>query len=161
MRRLVAGWVFVALCVVGVTGCSHKKPAPDENSALGIVTTADLGSSDQGKAYGIKTVNFSYDGYILDVAAKAILSENAKILKSHASAKIQIEGYCDNRGGIQYNIALGEKRAKAALHYLRDLGISEGRLTTVSYGKENPLDTAETEEAYAKNRRANFVLTAK
>ena len=92
--------------------------------------------------------------------AKTALKANAAILKSNPSLHIQIEGHCDQRGGIQYNIALGERRAISTMHFLEDRGVSAGRITTISYGKERPIDPAENEEAYAKNRRANFVITS-
>jgi peptidoglycan-associated lipoprotein len=109
----------------------------------------------------MKTVRFDFDSMALTSDAKAIVSENAQILKSHPTVKVQVEGHCDARGGVQYNIALGEKRAKAVEHYLEDLGVQANRISTISYGKERPIDPAQTEDAYAKNRRANFVITSK
>jgi peptidoglycan-associated lipoprotein len=122
---------------------------------------SELGSSDQGKAYGLQTIHFGYDSYLLAQDSKAQLTANAEILRSHPSVKVQIEGHCDSRGGIQYNIALGEKRADSVKKYLVDLGVPEGRLTTISYGKERPLVSGEDEASYAKNRRANFAITSK
>ena len=72
---------------------------------------------------------------------------------------VQIEGHCDQRGGIQYNLALGEKRAEAVKKYLIGLGVGGSRIQTISYGKEHLLDSSSTEDAYSRNRRANFVLT--
>ena len=86
------------------------------------------------------------------------MKECADILKAHPGVKIQVEGHCDQRGGIQYNIALGEKRANSVKKFLMDKGISGDRIATISFGKERPVDSASTEEAYAKNRRANFVI---
>lgn len=160
--RRLALFVAVASLAMAV-GCS-KKPKPDESS-IPNATAADentaTGDSDSGKAMGLQTVHFPYDSFALDQAAKNTLKANADILKSHASVKIQIEGHCDQRGGIQYNIALGEKRANAAKAYLSDLGVAADRVTTISFGKERPVDQGNTDEAHAKNRRANFVITSK
>ena len=75
--------------------------------------------------------------------------------------KIQIEGHCDERGTVEYNLALGERRANSAKRYLTSLGIPENRISTISYGKERPLDPGHNEEAWTKNRRAHFVILSK
>ncbi len=75
--------------------------------------------------------------------------------------KVQVEGHCDERGGVQYNLALGENRAKAVKEYLSGLGVESGRVTTISYGKERPVAFGHDEEAWGQNRRGNFVVTAK
>jgi peptidoglycan-associated lipoprotein len=82
----------------------------------------------------------------------------ADYLKKNPRAKIQIEGHCDERGTSEYNMALGERRATAVMNYLVSLGVSKGALSTVSFGKEKPLDPGHDEGAWAKNRRAHFVL---
>ncbi len=151
----IAAMIFV----VGCGGAKKKEddggvptaPAADENTS---------GDSDSGKAMGLQTVHFPYDSFILDTEAKNVLQANATILKDRGSLKIQIEGHCDQRGGIQYNIALGEKRANSTRKYLEDLGIVGDRVTVISFGKEKPVDPGTSEEAYVKNRRANFVITS-
>ena len=119
-----------------------------------------LGDSDSGKAMGLQTVHFPYDSFVLDSEAKSFLASNANIMKDKANLKVQIEGHCDARGGIQYNIALGEKRANSVKKYIVDLGVAGDRITVISFGKEKPVDPGTTEEAYAKNRRGNFVITS-
>ena len=109
----------------------------------------------------LKVHRTGYDSYVLDEENKGILKANAQILKDKGSIKIQIEGHCDSRGGIQYNIALGEKRANAVKKFLTDQGISEGRISVISFGKEKLIDQSETEAAHAKNRRGTFVITAR
>ena len=84
------------------------------------------------------------------------LAENAAVLMDNPSVKIRIEGHCDSRGTEDYNLALGEKRALAARDYLVNFGIAQSRISVISYGEERPLDPAETEKAWAKNRRAEF-----
>jgi len=151
---------LVALTATLATGCAKKQKA-DEISPGTDMSDMTLGDSDNGKAMGLVTINFPYDSFSLDGTAKENLKNNASILKDKPSIAVQIEGHCDSRGGVQYNIALGEKRANAVKKYLEGMGISGERITTISYGKERLLDTAETEAAHAKNRRANFVITTR
>ncbi|MBI5585950.1 MAG: peptidoglycan-associated lipoprotein Pal [Deltaproteobacteria bacterium] len=103
-------------------------------------------------------VHFEFDQFVLSENAKALLNKKAQWLREHGTAKAQIEGHCDERGSTEYNLALGQKRADAALQYLVALGISPNRLSTISYGKERPVDPGQNEAAWAKNRRAHFVL---
>jgi peptidoglycan-associated lipoprotein len=90
-----------------------------------------------------------------------ILKENFALLKKYPVMKFQIEGHCDERGTGEYNLALGERRANSAKNYLVSLGISAARISTISYGKERPLDPGHNEEAWAKNRRDHFVVLSK
>lgn len=103
-------------------------------------------------------IYFEFDQHILSDTAKQNLTKKAQWLKDYPSAKALIEGHCDERGSAEYNLALGQKRADAAMQYLVSLGINANRLSTISFGKEKPLDPAQKEEAWAKNRRAHFVL---
>lgn len=104
-------------------------------------------------------IHFEFDQYILSDTAKQILNKRAQWMKDYPAAKVLIEGHCDERGSAEYNLALGQKRAEVAMNYLTSLGISANRISTISYGKEKPLDTGSNEAAWAKNRRAHFVLT--
>jgi peptidoglycan-associated lipoprotein len=106
------------------------------------------------KLRGRDTVLFALDRFNIDSAAAASLQAQAEWLQKYPGRRATIEGHCDERGTRDYNLALGERRANAAKNYLVSLGVDASRLTTVSYGKERPVDTASTEEAYAKNRRA-------
>jgi peptidoglycan-associated lipoprotein len=154
---------LIGLSLVTASGCAGKKPAAEEGMTDGAgadVNANALGDSDSGRAMGLQTIHFGYDSFVLEEAEKNLLKSNASILKENAGVRIQIEGHCDQRGGIQYNIALGEKRANAVKKYLQGMGISEDRLTTISYGKERPVDEGETEAAHSKNRRANFAITS-
>ena len=105
-----------------------------------------------------QNIHFDFDSAELSPMAKTLLKEKAEWLSANPGVSVVVEGHCDDRGTTEYNIALGEKRALAAKNYLVDLGVSEARLSTVSFGEERPLDSASTEEAYSKNRRAQFVL---
>jgi len=104
-----------------------------------------------------QNILFDYDSAELTSQAKVLLREKADWLQANPSETVMIEGHCDERGTTVYNLALGEKRAKAARSYLVDLGVSAHRLGTVTYGEEKPLDPAPTEAAYRVNRRAQFV----
>jgi peptidoglycan-associated lipoprotein len=103
-----------------------------------------------------ETVHFDFDKYNLRPDAKAALDNNYELLKEFSSAIIKIEGHCDERGTVEYNLSLGEKRAKAAQDYLIGLGIAPNRISIISYGKERPVDPRSNEEAWAKNRRGEF-----
>ncbi len=104
----------------------------------------------------LKTVYFDFDKYNLRPDAKASLDFNFNLLQQFSDVIVKIEGHCDERGTIEYNLSLGEKRAKATQDYLVGLGIDPGRISIISYGKERPVDPGHTEEAWAKNRRAEF-----
>lgn len=109
----------------------------------------------------LKPVFFELDSSDVSAPGKAVLEENAAVLKRYGTWAVTIEGHCDERGTAEYNLALGERRALAARAYLVSLGISADRLRTVSYGKEFPFDPGHDEGAFSKNRRAHFVITAK
>ena len=104
-------------------------------------------------------VFFAFDSSAIDAPAQAVLDANVEVLKQYPAWAITIEGHCDERGTAEYNLALGERRALAARDYVVSLGISESRLRIVSYGKEFPFDPGHTDEAWARNRRAHFVIT--
>jgi peptidoglycan-associated lipoprotein len=106
-----------------------------------------------------EAVYFDFDKSDLRQDARDVLSKNAEIiLKSMAGAKIQIEGHCDERGSAEYNLALGERRAKSAMNYLTTLGVKADNLSIISYGKEKPAVNGHDEAAWAKNRRAELVV---
>lgn len=109
----------------------------------------------------LKDIRFDYDKYDIRREDEEILKENAAFLKKNPNMKIQIEGHCDERGTVEYNLALGERRANSAKRYLVSLGISADRISTISFGKERPLDPGHTEEAWARNRRAHIVVLSK
>ncbi len=104
---------------------------------------------------------FDYDKFFIREDAKPILQNNAAWMKKWKSVKILIEGHCDERGTEDYNMALGEKRAKSAFDYLLSLGISSDRIKTISYGKSQPVDPGHNEIAWQKNRRDQFTIIEK
>jgi peptidoglycan-associated lipoprotein len=110
------------------------------------------------KELQIADINFDYNMYNLKPEAQEILKKGAPAYLKYRDYKLVVEGHCDERGTAEYNLALGEKRATEAAKYLADLGIEKERIKTISYGKEMPLDQGHDEAAWAKNRRAHFVI---
>lgn len=117
----------------------------------------DPAGSDSGNIAGLQTVQFDYDKANLSNESRQKIQGNAEWMKTNAKVKVQIEGHTDARGSIEYNVALGERRANAVKNYMVSLGISADRLAIISYGEEKPIDRAENDAAWAKNRRANFL----
>lgn len=109
----------------------------------------------------LKGIHFDFDKYNIRPDDAEILKQNAAVLKKFPAVKIQVEGHCDERGTNEYNLALGERRASSAKKYLITLGIDERRISTISYGEEKPLDPGHIEEAWTKNRRAEFIVLTK
>jgi peptidoglycan-associated lipoprotein len=113
------------------------------------------------KEVPLEMIHFDFDKYFIRDDAKPVLEENAQWMKKFKTVKILIEGHCDERGTEEYNLALGEKRAKATQDYLSSLGISTDRMEIISYGKSQPLDPGHNEVAWQKNRRAQFTIIGK
>ena len=119
-------------------------------------------SSDELDRMGLlQEVHFDYDRADIREADRSVLAQNAETLKRLSFIKVTVEGHCDERGSVEYNLALGERRAKAAYDYLVQLGVPADRLKTVSYGKEVPLCTDASEACWARNRRAKFTVSGK
>ena len=110
------------------------------------------------EAAAFKDIHFAFDRYDLNPEARNILGGLADWLAKNKGWVVTVEGHCDNRGTLEYNLALGERRAEAAKAYLAGLGAAAERITTISYGEERPLDPANNEGAWAKNRRDNLVV---
>ena len=132
---------------------------PSEPVRDDAISSASL--DDLNKNSPLKPVFYELDSSDLSQANQKALDENAALLKRYPTWAVTVEGHCDERGTAEYNLALGERRAIAARAYLVSLGISAERLRTVSYGKEFPFDPGHDDGAFAKNRRAHFVITAK
>jgi peptidoglycan-associated lipoprotein len=164
MKSNLTKVLLAIVSVAFVAGCASKKKT-EETQAPPVVDNSpmafDAAGSDSGKIDGLQTVRFGYDQSSLSAEAKKQLADNATWMKSHDKINVQIEGHCDSRGSLEYNLALGERRAQSVKNYLVGLGISTAQMTVISYGKEKPLATGDNEEAWSKNRRANFVPLAK
>jgi len=159
--------VLALTIVVALTACSKKPPAalPPEPAPAVSQAAPPPAPVNQGpipgsaadfvaQLQGRDTIHFALDKYSVDPSEIPALQAQAQWLLRYPGKKATIEGHCDERGTREYNLALGERRATAAKNYLVSLGVDASRLTTISYGKERPIDTASTEEAYARNRRA-------
>jgi len=184
--RLLPAMVLVLGGVFMVTGCKSAQPqqeapvtqAPtfESKPAEKVEETGGFGQANPGEksfeelpsgladklnAQGIlKEVLFDFDSADLNGDSKTILNDNAAQIRQHAPLAVRIEGHCDERGTTEYNLALGDRRARAARDYIVSLGIPANRLRTISYGKERPADPGHTEAAWAQNRRAEFVFIA-
>jgi peptidoglycan-associated lipoprotein len=135
-------------------------PGPDVTALPPDTPRAeDYSASDApGEGGPLADIHFAYDQSTLSDEARGVLEKHALWLQSRRDAKVTIEGHCDERGTTDYNLALGDKRAQAARDYLVSLGVASERLVAVSLGKEKPLDTGSNESAWARNRRAHFVV---
>jgi peptidoglycan-associated lipoprotein len=131
-------------------------PVVDEYARLKTMSAEDIEKSGL-----LKEVFFDFDKADIREADRATLSRNADALKRFDFLRITVEGHCDERGTVEYNLALGERRAKAAYDYLVSLGVPSDRLKTVSYGKEVPLCQQHSEDCWSRNRRDRFTVTGK
>ena len=116
---------------------------------------------DINKEGNLKKINFDFDKYSIREDMKGVLHSNADWLLKHQTVIISIAGHCDERGTVEYNMALGEKRADAAMKYLLNLGISADRMKIVSFGKNNPLVKGIDEDTHLQNRRDEFIIVKK
>jgi peptidoglycan-associated lipoprotein len=140
------------------TGVSEGDINPVDPTGL---AGADIpGDMDVTRESGpLDDVYFEFDQYALGDDSKAVLSKHAAWLAARPTVKVMVEGHCDERGTVEYNLALGDKRARAARDYLTSLGVPEGRLSAISLGKERPKDPGHDEAAWTKNRRAHFAVS--
>ena len=113
----------------------------------------------RAKGSGLESIYFEFDRFDLSAAARATLKKHADWLAKNRAYLMRVEGHCDERGTNEYNLALGQRRADAAMKYLSGLGVDGKRLTTVSYGEEKPEDSGHNEQAWAKNRRVSFTVS--
>jgi peptidoglycan-associated lipoprotein len=141
------------------TPVTEPRPVPPEPMLDDPIASRDIGDINKNSPF--QPVFFALDSSEIDAAGQQVLNANAEILKKYPTWVITIEGHADERGTAEYNLALGDRRAVSARTYLVSLGIPGDRLRTVSYGKEFPFDPGHTEAAWAKNRRAQFVLTSR
>ena len=156
--------------VLVMAGCS-KKPAPvgAENPGANQIGENGLGSGGPkpddwengtiGKGGPLSDIHFGYNDYTIGDQDGSVLKSNASWLQAHPQTRVQVEGYCDERGSEEYNIALGAKRAQAGKDYLATLGINESRMSTISYGKELPLCQDHDESCWQQNRRDHFMVS--
>jgi peptidoglycan-associated lipoprotein len=163
--------IMSVVAMLTVMGCS-KKPKPvgaetpggtpigDTNAgASGDQTDKDWINGTIGKGGPLSDIHFGYNDYTIQDQDGSVLRSNASWLQAHPQARVQVQGFCDERGSEEYNIALGAKRAEAGKDYLQTLGISSDRMSTISYGKELPLCTDHDESCWSQNRRDHFSVS--
>lgn len=146
MLVVLAGLLVMPLAV----GCKSKTKADATDENYAALKAAFVGDN----------VYFDFDKYDIRPDGAAIIQAKAAFMTQYAGVKSEIQGHCDERGTEVYNMALGDRRAKSVYNYITSLGVDGSRLTTVSYGKERPLDPGHNEAAWSKNRRVQFVVTA-
>ena len=180
-KEFVNGPIMLALSVVVLAGCATEtakkaevatvqapsvstgapataRSAPNSNPAQSGSSLDALREGKSPVSGPLKDVYFEFDSYALSAEARSILQTNAAWLKANPAAQVEIEGHCDERGTTEYNLALGAKRARGAMDYLVNLGISPARIKTVSYGEELPVCREKSEDCYRRNRRDRFVV---
>lgn len=136
----------------------REQQAAAEASAQIAEETAQRDMMIQKNMFESESVYFEFDSSALSPAAQGVLTGKADYLRDNPGSQVIIEGHCDERGTPEYNLALGDRRAESAKNFLVNMGIDSSRFTTVSYGEENPVDAGHGEEAWAKNRRAKFLI---
>lgn len=132
----------------------------DLDSGMAYTSVTDSGAlttmaTEEGKLF---TIYFDFDKYNLKDSEMEALSSNGDWLLQNTGVKVRVEGHADERGEVEYNIALGDKRSISVKQYLEDRGVDTSRLTTLSYGEERPADGGHDEAAWAKNRRVEFFI---
>ncbi len=169
MRK--ASVLLVGILVLLLVGSCGKKPKPSEQPTPPIKTEEETPptppvlpeeevTKKEIKQDDLKPIYFDFDRYDLRSGDRETLNKNAMVLKDYPMAKIRIEGNCDERGTVEYNLALGEKRARAAMEYLMNLGIDGSRISIITYGKERA-SHCQNDACWSKDRRDDFVITSK
>jgi peptidoglycan-associated lipoprotein len=161
MKRsyLIIG-LFLVIVIGAYTGCDKKQVIQGDGTSA--TESGSMSQQAASNANGeLKAAYFDYNKYALRANDKEILKNNGQYLLKNKNAKVVIEGNCDERGSDAYNMALGDKRAKEAMKYLVSLGVDKKRIKTLSNGKRRPIDPGHDEEAWAKNRRDDLILSIK
>jgi len=177
-------FVMALVSLVAVGACHHPPPVPATTPAPVVPTNPPLApppppsdrippqDNEYDRLKGMSAIDidrlgllaeihFDFDKSDLREGDRQILAKNADVLKKFDFIRVTIEGHCDDRGTAEYNLALGDRRAKAASDYLVSLGVTADRLKNVSYGKEVPLCQQQSEDCWARNRRDHFTVTGK
>ncbi|HEY2032917.1 MAG TPA: peptidoglycan-associated lipoprotein Pal [Rhizomicrobium sp.] len=166
MIRISTALKFAAVAsVLTLAACTDKpkavETAPPPTSMSSSTTTSSIvpGSAEDLRVNVGDTVHFEYDAYNITEEGKSVLQRQAAWLQKYPSVRVTVEGHCDERGTREYNLALGARRANSVKEYLASLGVSAGRVDTISYGKERPICTESDESCWAQNRRGVTTIT--
>lgn len=166
MKNLLTLLAIAALIAFMVVGCAKKPKVEAPTQPTTTETKPSVTPSDQPTDKGtvesepsskFRAIYFDFDRYNLRDDAKADLRKNIDVMMQDQNIRITVEGHCDERGTVEYNLALGERRAKSARDYMVSMGVKADRISTISYGKERPAAFGQDEGAWAKNRRDEFV----
>ncbi len=173
-KALTAGMLCaLGLVIVLSSGCAWLRRADratlaergygdviteEELAALGISPAAPARGMTFAEAANLRTVHFAFDSSDITPDVRRALDANIDILTKQRRVAVMVEGHCDERGTVEYNLALGQRRADSVRRYMVAQGINPDRIFTISYGKEKPADPRSSEEAWAKNRRAEFKI---
>lgn len=166
MRKVfMVGGVVGVFVLFGILGCAPRrmvKPVTEQPEVTPEeVAEPAVRSKDFEKDVNLDNVYFDFDRSNIREDDKPTLEENAQYLKENPNLDILVEGHCDERGSVAYNLALGQRRATAVRNHYIKLGLGGGRIATISYGEERPLDSGHNEDAWAKNRRAETKVKSK
>jgi peptidoglycan-associated lipoprotein len=166
MIRISTTLKFAALAsVLVLAACTDKPkavetaPPPSDMSSSSTTSSIVPGSAEDLRVNVGDTVHFEYDAYNINDEARGVLQRQAAWLQKYPSVRVTVEGHCDERGTREYNLALGARRANSVKEYLVSLGVSAGRVDTISYGKERPICTESDEGCWAQNRRGVTTIT--
>jgi len=163
-RKTIALSLVLSLFIFG---CAKKpvvkppEPVPEVVQPAETPSEPEIRYPDWQNIAEVKTIYFDFDSSEIKPEARKILENNAQFLVKSTEVVVLVEGHCDERGTIEYNLGLGQRRAKAVRDYYIALGVSADRIGTISYGKEKPVDPGHNEEAWAKNRRAETKVRTK
>lgn len=178
MKKIFIVCVMLSL-VIFFSGCAQKAPKVAPKPATAVEKVEEQAPKMEkpvlseeeifqqktieglNKEGNLKKINFDFDKYVVREDMKPVLQNNSGWILKHPTVELLIEGHCDERGTVEYNIALGEKRAESAKNYLTSLGVSQDKMRIVSYGKSKPLVAGVDEATWFQNRRAEFVVTKK
>ena len=154
------GLVMVLALALGMgAGCAKKNAEVENVEPAPVATTSAVDAAAQQITDGV--VYFDFDKYDIKAEYRDMLQQKAELMKQYPSIRVRIEGNCDERGTQEYNLALGERRARAVYDYMVMLGVNPDQLEMISYGKERPAVSGDSEEAWALNRRDNFNVIAR
>jgi len=159
-KKAISVAAVVAAVGFAAVGCTDDKKKTSEAVSGG--GSGEPASPTESKTVGGVTVSpvyFSFDDYTVNASSQTQLTKMAEQMKANKGTVIQVEGHCDERGSIEYNLALGERRAQAVKNFLTNLGVEPARLSTISYGEERPASEGHDEAGWQKNRRAEFNVT--
>lgn len=157
-HTLAAVALFLGAGLVNVA-CTDEAPT-EEPVKTEAAAEPPVEAPESATTFTPETVYFSFDDYTLNGEAQGKLQGLAEQLKKTPNTLVQVEGHCDERGSIEYNLALGERRAQSVKNYLTQLGVEAGRLSTISYGEEKPAAEGHDEASWSKNRRAEFTVSS-